>query len=96
MEGHPMLVDQQNQYCKNDYTTKSNLHVQCNPHQNSNNILHQEIKVNLKVPMEAHKTLNNQSNPKPMEQTGGITIPDLKFILQTHNNKNRVLAPKQT
>jgi hypothetical protein len=39
-----------------------------NRYQNSNNILHQDRKVNLKVHMEAQKTLNSQSNPEPKEQ----------------------------
>jgi hypothetical protein len=31
-----MFIDQQNQYYENGYTTKSNLQIQLNPHQNSN------------------------------------------------------------
>jgi hypothetical protein len=33
MERSPMLMDWQCQYCENVYITKSNLHVQYNPHQ---------------------------------------------------------------
>jgi hypothetical protein len=77
MEGHSMLMGQQKQYCKNGYPTKSNLYVQCNPYQNSNYILYQDIKVNPKVHMEAQKTskaiLSQKSN------TGGITTPDFKL-----------------
>jgi hypothetical protein len=36
----PMLMDWLNQYCENGYLTKSNLLVQCNPHQNYNEIHH--------------------------------------------------------
>jgi hypothetical protein len=54
-------MDRQNQYCENDYTTESNLYVQCNPYQNFNDILHQDIKINPKVHMEAQKTLNSHS-----------------------------------
>jgi hypothetical protein len=39
-ERSPMLTEWQNLYCENGYITKSNLHVQCNPHQNSNGIHH--------------------------------------------------------
>jgi hypothetical protein len=28
----PMLMDQQNQYCENDYIPESNLYAQCNLH----------------------------------------------------------------
>jgi hypothetical protein len=38
VERSPMLMDWQNQHSKNVYTTKVNLHVQCNSHQNPNDI----------------------------------------------------------
>ena len=28
-----MFLDGKNEYCENDHTTQSNLHVQCNPYQ---------------------------------------------------------------
>jgi hypothetical protein len=42
MEGYPIHMDWQNQYCENGYTTESNLYVQCNPYQNFNDILHKD------------------------------------------------------
>jgi hypothetical protein len=42
-----VLMNQQNQYCEKGYTTKSNVYVQWNPYQNSNDILHWYRKVNL-------------------------------------------------
>jgi hypothetical protein len=41
------------------YITKRNLYVQCNPHQNFNDIVHRDRKINSKLPMEAQKTLKN-------------------------------------
>ena len=35
----PILMGWQDQHCKNGYLAKSNLQIQCNPHQNSNSIL---------------------------------------------------------
>ena len=35
-----MLLGRKNQYCENDYTTKYNLQIQCNPYQITNNIFH--------------------------------------------------------
>jgi hypothetical protein len=69
MKIHPMLMDREPQYYENVYTTKSNLHVQCNPYQNSDNILHHDRKVNFKVQMEAQKTSNSQSNPELYHNT---------------------------
>jgi hypothetical protein len=68
MEGHPILMDQQNHIVKNGYTTKNNLYVQCNPYQNSNDILPKSRKVNPKVNVETQKISNSQSNPEPKEQ----------------------------
>jgi hypothetical protein len=58
----PMIMDWQNQHSKNGYTTKSNLHVQCNSHQNPNNIHHRHLKIYSKVHLEAQKAANSQSN----------------------------------
>jgi hypothetical protein len=68
MERSPMLVDQQNQYCENSYTIKSNLHIQCNPHQNSNDISSRDRKINPKVNIGVPKTLNSQDNSEQKEQ----------------------------
>jgi hypothetical protein len=46
-----MLIDQQDQYCENDYIAHSNLYVQCN----------------LKFHIESQKTSNSQSNLKPKD-----------------------------
>ena len=35
-----MFLDWRNQYCENDYTTQSNLQIQCNPYQVTNGIFH--------------------------------------------------------
>ena len=34
-----MFVDRKNHYCENDYTTKCNLQIQCDPYQITNGIL---------------------------------------------------------
>jgi hypothetical protein len=41
---------------------QGNLHVQCNPYQNSNDILHINRKINLERHMEAQITSNSQSD----------------------------------
>jgi len=40
MEIYPMFLDRKNQYCKNDYTTKCHLQIQCNTYQITNDIFH--------------------------------------------------------
>ena len=40
MERYTLLLDWKNQYCENDYTTQSNLQIQCNLYQITNGIFH--------------------------------------------------------
>ena len=35
-----MFLDRKNQHCENDYTTKCNLQIQCDPYQITNDIFH--------------------------------------------------------
>jgi hypothetical protein len=90
-------MDWQNQQSKNGYTTKSNLHVQWNSHQNSNNIHYTDWKINPKVHLETLMTTNSQGNNEQKEQCWRYHNTQLQTILQSHINKNNmVLAPKQT
>ena len=50
------------QYCENDYTTKCNLQIQCNPYQITNGIFHRTGTKNSTIHMETQKTLNSQSS----------------------------------
>ena len=79
MERSPMLMDWLDQHCKNGYLTKSNLHIQFNPHQNSNSIL-KELEMamcrfiwNNKKPRIAKTILNNKRT------SSRITMPDIKL-----------------
>ena len=62
MEKYTMLMDQKNQYSENDYTTQSNLQIQCNPYQLTNGIFQRTRTNNFTVCMETQKSSNIQSN----------------------------------
>ena len=62
-----MFMDWKNQYSENEYTTKSNLQVQCNPYQATNSSFHRTGTNNPKIYME--KIQNCQSNPERKEQS---------------------------
>lgn len=59
-----MIMDRQNSYCKNGHPTKSNLHSQCNPNQNSNSILHRNRIKFQNFMWQLQETLESKSNPK--------------------------------
>ena len=50
------------QYCENDYTTKCNIQIQCNPYQITNGIFHRTRIKNFTIHMETQKTPNSQSS----------------------------------
>ena len=62
MEKYTMFMDQKNQYSENEYTTQSNLQIQCNPNQTTNSIFHRTRTNNFTICMQTQKTLNSQSN----------------------------------
>ena len=62
LEKYTMFVDRKNQYSENEYTTQSNLQIQCNPYQATSGTFHRVRTNNFKVSMEIQKTSNSQSN----------------------------------
>ena len=74
-----MFLDWKNQHCENDYTTQSNLQIQCNPYQTTNGIFHKTGTKNFTICMETQKTPNNQSNLRKKNGAGGIRLPDFRL-----------------
>ena len=68
-----------NQYCENGHTAKSNLQIQCYPHQATHDPLHRTGKIHLKLRMEPKESPHSQDNPKQKNKAGGITLSDLKL-----------------
>ena len=62
MEKYTMFMDWKNQYSANEYTTQSNLQIQCNPYQATNGIFHRPRTNNFTICMGLQKTSNSQSN----------------------------------
>ena len=69
MERYSMFLGRKNQYCENDYTTKCNLQIQCDPYQITNitDIFHGTTAKNFIIHMETQKTPNSQSSPEKEE-----------------------------
>ena len=74
-----MFMDWKNQYSENEYTTLSNLQIQCNPYQAANSICHRPRTNNLTICMETQKTLNSQAILRKKNGTGGINLLDFRL-----------------
>ena len=79
MEKYTEFMDWKNQHCENEYTTQSNLQIQCNPYQATNGIFHRTGTNNFTICMEIQKTLNSQSNLEKEEGTGRINLLDFRL-----------------
>ena len=75
MERYSMFLGRKNQYCENDYTTKHNLQIQCNPYQITNDIFHRTKTKNFTIHMETQKTPNSQSSLEKEKQTWKTQAP---------------------
>ena len=96
MERYTILLDWKNQYCENDYTSQSNLQVQCNPYQITNGIFHRTRTRNFTICVEIQKTLNSQSNLEKGKRSWRNWAPWLQTVLQSYSNQDSmVLAQKQ-
>ena len=88
MERSPMLMDCQDQHCKNGYLAKSNLQIQCNPHKIPTQFFNELEKAigrfiwNNKKPRIAKTLL------KDKRTSGGITMLDIKLYYRAVVIKN--------
>ena len=72
-----MFLGWKNQYCENDYTTKCNLQIQCDPYQITNGIFHRTQTKYFTILMETQKILNSQSILRKKNGAEGI-LPDFR------------------
>ena len=95
MERYSMFLGRKNQYCQNDYTTKCNLQIKCDPYQITNGIFHRTRGKNFSIRMETQKTLNSQSRPEKEEWSWSNRPSWLLIILQNYSHEDSMLLTQK-
>ena len=91
-----MFMDQKNPYSENEYTTQSNLQIQCNPYQATKGIFHKTTSNNFTICMEIQETSNSQSNLEKEEWNWKNQPAWLQALLQSHSHQHSIaLAQRQ-
>ena len=95
MKRYSMFLGRKNQYCENDYTTKCNLQIQCDPYQITNGIFHRTRTKNFTIHIEIQKTPNSQSRLEKEEWSWRHQPSWLQIILQRYNNQNGIVPAQE-
>ena len=97
MEKYTRFMDRKNQYSEYEYSTQSNLHIQCNPYQITNGIS-TELEQKILQFVWKHKRLRtDKAILRKKNRAGGIRLPnfrlyykatEIKTVWYWHKNRN--------
>ena len=87
-----MFFDGKNQYCENDYTTQSNLQIQCNPYQITKPFFTELEQKNLKILKWRHKRSQiAKAFSRKKNRAGGSRFPGFRLYYNAIDIKSMVL-----
>ena len=89
-------MDWKNQYSENEYTTQSNLQIQCNPYQATSHIFHRTRTNFSRFVWEYTKPRIAKAILRKKNGTGEINLPDLRLYYSYSHQDSMVLAQRQT
>ena len=90
-----MFLGRKNQYCENDYTTKYNVQIQCDPYQITNGNFHRTRTINFIVHMETQKTLNSQSSLEKEEWSCRNQTSWLQMIQESESHEDSMVQAQK-
>ena len=74
-----MFMDWKNQYSENEYTTQSNLQIQCNPYQITNGIFHRTRTKKPTICMETKSLQTVKATLRKKNGAGGLDLPNFRL-----------------
>ena len=97
MERDSMFLGRKNQYHENDYNTKCDLQIQCDPYQITNGIFHRSETKNSQFIWKDKRSQIAKAVLRKKNGAGGINLPDFRLyykatVIKTawywHKNRN--------
>ena len=88
MQRYSIFLGRKNQYCENDYTTKCNLEIPCDPYQITNDIFHRTRTKKFTIHVEILKSPNSQNS---WEWGRRNQSPWLQIILQSYSHQESMV-----